>query len=102
MGRCVLDHEVDSEEAKGTTFAFGPMDEYGAVFLFGLFDEADDCVDDVLIGDVLEVVFCPVEGEEGHAFDCAVVGTVFSCAIDDVADLIEGQPFNVLSAWLRT
>ena len=73
------------------------MDEDGAVLAFSLLDEADNRVDDILVDDVLDVVFGPVEGEEAHSLDGAVVLAVPSCAVDDVGDLVEGQPLDVLS-----
>lgn len=72
------------------------MHEDGAVFFFGLFDEADDCIDDVGVDDVLNVILSPVEGEEAHALDGGVVGTMPACTVDNMGDLIEGQPLDVL------
>lgn len=67
------------------------------MFLLDFFDEADNCVDDVLVDNVLDVCFCPVEGEEAHAFNGGVVGTVPTRAVDYVRDLVECQPLDVLS-----
>ncbi len=72
------------------------MNQHSAVFLLDLFDEADHCVDDVLVDDVLDVCFGPVEGEEAHALDGGVVGTVPTRAVDYVRDLVERQPLDVL------
>lgn len=96
MGRGLLYHEVDGEQAEGAALAAPAMYKYGAVVSLGLLDEADDCVDDVLVDDVLDVVLCPVEGEEAHALDGVVVLGVPACAVDDMGDLVEGQPFDVL------
>ena len=65
----VLNHKVDGDETKRAAFTSPAMDEYGAVLLAGLLDEADDGVDDCLIDDVLGGGFSPVEREEGHALD---------------------------------
>jgi hypothetical protein len=72
------------------------MDEDGAVLTLSLLDEADNRVDDILVDDVLDVVLCPVEGEEAHSLDGTIVLAVPSRAVDDVGDLVEGQPFDVL------
>jgi hypothetical protein len=72
------------------------MDEDGAVLALGLLDEAEEGVDNVLIDDVLNVVFGPVEGEEAHPFDGGVILTVPARAIDDMRDLVETQPLDVL------
>jgi hypothetical protein len=72
------------------------VDEDSPVFFFGLFDEADDCIDDVGVDDMLYVVFGPVEGEEAHALDSGVVGTVPACTVDNMGDLIECEPLDVL------
>lgn len=66
------------------------------MLFFGFFDEADDGIDDIGVDDVLYVVFGPVEGEEAHAFDGGVVGAVSACAVDDVGDLVEGEPLDIL------
>jgi hypothetical protein len=95
----VLDDEINCEQAEGSTFTMPTVDEDCTVLAFGFLDEADYCVDDILVDDVLDVVLCPVEGEEAHALDGVVVLRVPSCAVDDVGDLVEGQPFDVLSHW---
>ena len=73
------------------------MDEDRAMFATCFFDEADDCVDNIGVDDVLYIVFCPVEGEEAHALDGGVVRTVPACAVDDMGDLIECEPLDVLA-----
>jgi hypothetical protein len=50
----------------------------------------------------LYVIFCPIEGEEAHAFDDCIVLWVFSCAVDYVCDLVEGEPFDILDVVLFT
>lgn len=72
------------------------MNEDCAMFATCFFDEAHDCIDNVGVDDVLYIVLGPVEGEEAHAFDGGVVGTVPACTIDDMGDLVEGEPLDVL------
>jgi len=67
------------------------------VFLLGLLDKAKDGVDDILVNDVLDAVFGPVEGEEAHALDGTVILAVPSSAVDDMGDLVEAEPLDVLS-----
>lgn len=72
------------------------MDEDCTVFSTCFFDKADDRIHDVGVDDVLYIIFCPVEGEKAHAFDSSVVGAVPACTVDDVGDLIECEPLDVL------
>lgn len=46
--------------------------------------------------DVLNLILCPVEGEEAHALDGGVVGALPARAVDNVGDLVEGEPLDVL------
>ena len=78
------------------------MNKNCTVLAFGFFDEADYCVDDILVDNVLNIVFCPVESEEAHTFNSGVVLTVTSCTVDDVSDLVEAKPFNVLNCQWST
>ena len=78
------------------------MNKYGTVLFFGLFDEAYDCIYDILVDDVLYVGFSPVEGEEAHAFDGGVVVGLSACAVDDVRDLVESKPLNILFIFVLT
>lgn len=96
MGRGLLYHQVDGQQAERTAFAAPTMYEDGAVLSLGLLDEADDCIDDVLVDNVLDVVLCPVKCEEAHSLNGVVVLGVPACAVDDMGDLVEGQPFDVL------
>ncbi len=57
----VLNHKVDGDETEWAAFTAPAMDEYGAVLLSGLLDEADDGVDYCLIDDILGGSFSPVE-----------------------------------------
>ena len=98
----LLYHEVDGDEAEGAAFAAPSVDENSAVLLFGLLYEADDGVDDILVDDVLDVGFVPVEGEEAHAFDGGVVVGLSACAVDDVRDLVESKPLNILFIFVLT
>lgn len=67
------------------------------MFLLDFFDESHHGIDDVLIDDVLDVVFGPVEGEEAHALDDWTVGGMPACAIYYMCDLVESEPFDVLN-----
>ena len=78
------------------------MNEYSAVLLFGLLDEAHNGVDYTLINDVLYAIFGPIEGEEAHAFYGSIVVTVSSSAVDDMCDLIESEPFDILNSVGKT
>lgn len=98
----VLDHKIDGDETEGAAFTPPAMDEYGAKFLPSLFDEADDGIDNCLIDDVLDCSFFPVKGEEGHALDDWVVLAVPACAVDDMGDLIEAEPLDVLTKCKHT
>ena len=66
------------------------MNKNGTVFFFGLFDEAYDCIDDILVDDILNIVFCPIEGEKAHAFDGSIVLTMSACTINNMSNLVEG------------
>jgi hypothetical protein len=72
------------------------MHKHCAVFLAGLLDEADNGVDDCLIDDILDGIFSPVKGEKGHALDDWVILGMPASTIDDMGDLIEAQPLNIL------
>jgi hypothetical protein len=63
----------------------------------GLLDEANNSVDDILVDDVLYVGLSPVEGEEAHALDCGIILAVPSCTIDDMRDLVKGEPLDILT-----
>jgi hypothetical protein len=73
------------------------VDKYSSVIALGLLDKSDYCIDDILVDHVLNVSFSPVEGEEAHAFDDGVVVGVAARAVDYVGDLVEGEPFDILS-----
>lgn len=92
----VLDHKVNCEQTEGSTFGAIAVDEDCAVFATCFFDEADYCIHDVGVDYVLYVVFCPVKGKEAHAFDGCIVRAVSACAVDDMCDLIECEPLDVL------
>ena len=102
MGGELLDHEVDGKETEGATFATPPVHQHGALFSSGLFDEADYGIDDALVDDGLDAIFGPIEGEEAHALDGGVVLRVPTGAIDDMRDLVESQPLDVLLGELST
>ena len=98
----LLDDEINCEETEGSAFTMPAMDEDGAVLTLSLLDEADNRVDDILVDDVLDIVLCPVEGEEAHAFDGGVVVGLSACAVDDVRDLVESKPLNILFIFVHT
>lgn len=60
--KVILDHEVNCEQAEWSTFGAIAVDEDCAMLATCFFDEADDCIDNVGVDDVLYVVLCPVEG----------------------------------------
>ena len=66
------------------------------MLFFGFFYEADNCIDDIGVDDMLYIIFGPVKGEKAHSFDCGIIGAVPACAVDDMGDLIESEPFNIL------
>jgi len=66
------------------------------LFLLSFLDEADNSIDNILFCDVLYLIFGPIEGEKAHALDGGVVGTLSACTVDDMGDLIEGEPLDVL------
>lgn len=57
MGGELLDHEVDSQETEGATFASPPVHQDGALLSSGLFNEADYGIDDALVDDGLNAIF---------------------------------------------
>lgn len=59
------------------------------MFFAGIFDEAEDGVDDVGIDDMLYVVLAPVEGQETHALDSRIIRTVTPSTVYHVGDLIQ-------------
>ena len=63
---------------------------------FSFFDEANNCINNVLVDYILNVGFCPVKGEKTHAFYGGIILRVPTCAVNDMGDLIEGKPFDVL------
>lgn len=74
------------------------MDQDSALLATRLLNEPNHSIDDTLVDDGLNAVFRPVEGEEAHALDGGVVLGVTTCAVDDMRDLVECQPFDVLYA----
>lgn len=102
MGGELLDHEVDGKETEGATFASPPVHQHGALLPPGLFNKADYSIDDTLVDDGLDAIFGPIEGEEAHALDGGVVLRVAAGAIDDMRDLVEGKPLDVLPGKLST
>jgi hypothetical protein len=70
--------------------------------LFGLLYEPDNGIDNILINDILYVSFVPVEGEKAHAFDGGIVMGLSACAIDDMSNLIESKPLNILFIFVHT
>jgi len=102
MDSLILDDEINCEETEGSAFAMPAVDKNCAMLAFSLFDEADYSTDDILVDDILNIVLSPVEGEKAHSFDSCVVLSMPSCAVDDVSDLIKGQPLYVLSHWWCT
>lgn len=96
VGRELLDHEVDCQQAEGAALATPAVDQHCALLVPGLLDEADHCIDDALVDDGLDAGFGPIEGEEAHALDGGIVLALPACAVDYVCDLVEGEPFDVL------
>ena len=68
----------------------------------GFFDEPDDRVDDILIDHILYIVLRPVKSKEAHSLDSTIILAVPPCAVDDMRDLVEGQPLYVLSGMRGT
>lgn len=93
----LLYHEVDGKQTKGSAFAAPTVNKDCTLLVPRFFDESDHCIDDALIDDGLDVCFGPVEGQEAHAFDGGVVLALAACAVDYMRDLVEGQPFDILS-----
>jgi hypothetical protein len=98
----VLDDEVDGDEAERSALAFPAMDEYSSMLFLRFLDKTYDCVDDILVDNILNIGLCPVKSEKAHAFDGGVVMGMFSCAIDYMCDLIEGEPFDILLEGIKT
>ena len=102
MLRCLLYHEVDGEQAKGPTLTTPAMHKHGPLLLPGLLDESNYCINHALIDDGLDVIFGPIKGEEAHALDSGVILRVPACAIDDMGDLVEREPLDVLRGEVST
>lgn len=66
------------------------------MLLFCLFNKANNSVDDILVDDILDVGFGPIESKEAHSSNGSVILWLSACAIDYVSNLIQGQPFYVL------
>lgn len=98
----IPDDKVDGKKAKGSTFAVPSVYEYCTVFAFGFLYEVDYSLDDILVDDVLYVIFRPIEGEETHAFDDGIVLRVSSRAVNYVCDLVKGEPFDILDGVIST
>ena len=72
------------------------MNEDRAANFFGFLDEGNSSADDVLLDDVLDVVFGPFISEKVDSGKFGVIFAVFACAIDYVGDLVHLEPLNIL------
>ena len=98
----LLDDEIDGKETERSALAPEAVDKNGAVLLPGLFDKTKNGVDDILVDNILNAVLGPVKGEEAHPFDCGIVLGVSACAVDNMGNLVEAEPLDVLSRWSNT
>ena len=98
----VLDDEVYCKEAERSALTPEAVDKNGAVLLPCLFDKTKNGVNDILVDNILNAVLGPVKGEEAHPFDCGIVLAVSACAVDNMGNLVETEPLNVLSCWSTT
>lgn len=58
------DHEIGCKDTKGTTLALVAMNKDRAALFFGLLDETYSCSDDILLDNILNIVFGPFVGEK--------------------------------------
>lgn len=49
------------------------VNEYGTIFSSCLLDKTNNSIDDILVNNVLNVGFRPIEGQKTHAFDYGVI-----------------------------
>lgn len=102
MTRWLLYHEVDGKQAKGPTLTTPAVHKHGPLLLPGLLDESNYCINNALIDDSLDVIFGPIKSEEAHALDRGVILRVPSRAIDDMGDLVECEPLDILRGEVST
>lgn len=98
----VLDDEIDGKETERSALAPEAVDKNGTVLLPCLFNKTENGVDDILVDNILNAVLSPVEGEKTHPFDGGIVLAVSACAVDNMGNLVEAEPLDVLSRWSTT
>lgn len=49
------------------------VNEYGTILSLRLLDKTHNSIDDILVNNVLNVGFGPIEGQKTHAFDDGVI-----------------------------
>lgn len=62
-----------------------------------LLNEVDDHTDHTLIGDILDMIFRPLESQEGHLVRISIIVDLFASAVDDVGDLVGFEEINILN-----
>ena len=96
MDDVLLDHKVDSKKAKRSALASKAVNKNCALFLPGLLYKPKNSIDNILFCDVLYLCFRPIKGKKAHALDGGIIAALPTCAIDDMGDLVESQPLDIL------
>lgn len=72
------------------------MDKDGATLFFSFLNKTNSGAYDILLDDILNIIFGPLIGQEIDACEFGTVLTMFACAVDDMSDLIHLKPFDIL------
>ena len=73
------------------------MNKNSSMLLLSLFNKTDNCIDYTLINNVLNTILGPVKSEKAHPLHSCIIVTMPARAVDDMGDLVEGEPFDVLN-----
>jgi hypothetical protein len=98
----LLDHKVDSKKAKRPALASKPVNKDCTLLLSGLLYKPKDSIDNILFCNILYLCFGPIEGKKAHAFDGGIIAALSTCTIDDMCDLVEIKPLDILLRYFCT
>lgn len=65
-------------------------------------DEIDGHTHHLLLGDVLNDIFIPVESQKGHIRNVFVIADLLACAVDDMGHQVELEKLVILNERMLT
>ncbi len=76
------------------------MNKDGATLFFGFLNKANGSSNNILLDDVLYIIFGPFIGQKVDSIELTGVFGMFPGTVDYMCDLIHLKPFHILY-WLR-